>query len=958
MHCLILFDKFCTSFFNFFNALNIRILLLVVFGCWVSTNIYSQTTINITAVLNDSTRIFNIQQEIIYENTSETTLREIYFNDWANSFKDKGTPLAKRFAEDYVRRFHFSRPEERGASKIYSITDEDSQRLLWERPINTPDIIKVSLPEALLPGEYITINFLYQVKIPSDKFTRFGYDDQGNFKLKYWYITPGVFDGNWQVYSDKNLGNQYTVPSNISIKLTTNPQLNVVSSLDVNNSETENGYKSTYLSGENIVNSQLYLTKNNGLEIFDINSRLVITNLDDDGLIVGMKGVILSRILKYLELRLGEYPHKQFMITRDDYLNNPVYGLNQLPKYIRPFPDGFQYDIKQFKTITDQYLKNVIFLNPREEKWVYDAIQISLMMDYVKTYYPEMNLIGNLSDIIGIRWFHAASLEFNDQYPLLYMHMARLNLDQSLSTPQDSLIKFNQNIANAYKAGMGVKYLEDFLNGETVRISLEEFYKKNYLQPTSSNEFRRILEKNADKDISWFFEDYVNTREKIDFTIKKVKKSSDSLEVSIKNRRNNNMPVSLYGLKNGEVVYKTWVTNTSGDPVVTIPRRNIERLALNYEGIIPEINQRNNYHRVTTLLHKPIQFRLFEDIEDPRYNQLFFMPEFSYNLYDGVAIGPKIYNKTILNRNLSFSVSPKYGFNSETLVGSAAISNTHYFDDGNLFAVRYGISGVRFSYNFGLFYEKYSPFLVFSFRNPYLRDNLRQNLIIRNVNVHRDRDPFVQRDHQDYNVLNVRYNYSDTNLTDYLSGSVDYEFAKDFSKASFTAEYRKLFRNNRQINLRLFAGAFIFNNEKDNDFFSFALDRPSDYLFDYNYYGRSQGSGLFSQQIILAEGGFKSQLQPEFSNQWITTMNASTNIWKWIYAYGDVGMVKNHRISPKFVYDSGIRVSLVQDFFELFFPVYSTLGWEIGQDDYDKRIRFIVTLDLNTLIKLFTREWY
>ncbi len=913
---------------------------------------------NITAVLNDSTRIFNIQQEIVYENRSDTELPELYFNDWANSFKDKGTPLAKRFAEDYVRRFHFSRPEERGASKIYSITGGNSQELLWERPVNAPDIIKVSLPEVLFPGERITIKFLYQVKIPSDKFTRFGYDVQGNFKLKYWYITPGVFDGTWKIYSDKNLGNQYTVPSDISIKLTTRPHLNVASSLNVDKFITENGYKTTYLSGMDIVNSQLYLNKSTVMDVYDLNPGLVITNLEDDGLMIGMRGVILNRILKYLELRLGKYPHEQIMATRDDYLNNPVYGLNQLPKFIRPFPDGFQYDVKQFKTITEQYLKNTIFLNPREEKWIYDAIHITLMMDYVKTYYPDMNLLGSLSDMIGIRWFHAASFEYNDQYPLLYMHMARLNLDQALITPQDSLVKFNQNITNAYKAGLGLKYLEDFLTGDPVKISIEEFYKENYLQPTSSNEFRIVLERNADKDISWFFEDYVATSNKIDFKIKNVKKSRDSLQVTIKNRRNNNMPVSLYGLQDGEIVYKTWVENTSNDPVVTIPRGNIERLALNYEGKIPEINQRNNYHRVTTLLHKPIQFRLFEDIEDPRYNQVFFMPEFSFNLYDGIAIGPKIYNETFLNRTFKFTIAPKYGFNSETLVGSAAISNTHYFDRGKLFSFRYGVSGVRFSYRYGLFYEKFTPSVNFFFRNPYLRDNERQNLMIRNVNVRRDRDILAPVDQPDYNVLNVRYNYSDTNLTDYFAGSLDYELAKNFSKISFTGEYRKLFRNNRQINLRLFAGSFLYNDERDSDYFSFALDRPTDYLFDYNYYGRSQGSGLFSQQIILAEGGFKSQLEPHFSNQWITTLNASTNIWKWIYAYGDAGLVKNHNISPKFVYDSGIRVSMVQDYFELFFPVYSSRGWEISEDNYDQRIRFIVTLDLRTLIKLFTREWY
>jgi hypothetical protein len=87
-------------------------------------------------------------------------------------------------------------------------------------------------------------------------------------------------------------------------------------------------------------------------------------------------------------------------------------------------------------------------------------------------------------------------------------------------------------------------------------------------------------------------------------------------------------------------------------------------------------------------------------------------------------------------------------------------------------------------------------------------------------------------------------------------------------------------------------------------------------------------------------------------------VNASTNIWKWVFAYGDAGFVKNKGDNAKFLYDSGIRVSMVADYFELYFPVYSNLGWEIGQKNYDQKIRFIVTLDINTLIKLFTREWY
>jgi hypothetical protein len=66
------------------------------------------------------------------------------------------------------------------------------------------------------------------------------------------------------------------------------------------------------------------------------------------------------------------------------------------------------------------------------------------------------------------------------------------------------------------------------------------------------------------------------------------------------------------------------------------------------------------------------------------------------------------------------------------------------------------------------------------------------------------------------------------------------------------------FENNRQLNLRFYAGSFLYNKTA-SDFFSYAADRPTDYLFDYNYLGRSESTGLYSQQFILAEGGFKSK---------------------------------------------------------------------------------------------------
>src|SRR5690606_2665752 len=150
-----------------------------------------------------------------------------------------------------------------------------------------------------------------------------------------------------------------------------------------------------------------------------------------------------------------------------------------------------------------------------------------------------------------------------------------------------------------------------------------------------------------------------------------------------------------------------------------------------------------------------------------------------------------------------------------------------------------------------------TPIVQFRFRPLDLRDNRKRQLNLRHVIVHRDATNFeVSGDTQDYSVTNVRYFDSRTELTRHFNFMSDLQASEHFGKVAAEFQYRRLFDNNRQLSLRFYGGAFLYN-ETDSDYFSFALDRPTDYLFDYNYYGRSESSGFFSQQLILAEGGFK-----------------------------------------------------------------------------------------------------
>ena len=155
----------------------------------------------------------------------------------------------------------------------------------------------------------------------------------------------------------------------------------------------------------------------------------------------------------------------------------------------------------------------------------------------------------------------------------------------------------------------------------------------------------------------------------------------------------------------------------------------------------------------------------------------------------------------------------------------------------------------------------------------------------------------------------------------------------------------------------MYVGAFTYNNS-NSDFYSFALDRPTDYLFDYPYLGRSSSTGIVSQEFIMAEGGFKSKLSTPYANLWIATINGSYSIWNWVEVYGDLGLVKNKPLKENLVYDSGIRLNLLTDYFELYFPLYSNNGWEIAQPNYNEKVRFVITLNPDKFIQLFTRKWF
>ncbi|NNL16921.1 MAG: metalloprotease [Flavobacteriaceae bacterium] len=943
------------------NCRSLHILLTIL----VSISSIGQNKIDLRAYFDVENKQIRLTQRIEYENISNDTLKSIYLNDWSNSYSTKSTPLAKRFSEEFSNKFHFAKNEQRGFTVVTSLKNDKNSELQFSRLSNQLDIIKVELQDPIGPNESYIISLNYIVQVPSDAFTRFGVTNNFDFKLKNWYITPAVYDGKWNYYSNKDLDDLYVPKATLNFEIEYPRNYLLISELDVVDLKLNRVSQVMTLHGENRIDTKLFLTRLPSFKIVDTDFLTLESNIEDEGLAAIDKAIISDRVVKFLNDNLGKYPHKKLLLTNVEYRKDPIYGLNLLPDFIRPFPDHFQYELKLLKTALRNYLNNTLQINPRKDYWLPDGLQTYFLMKYVDEFYPKIKLMGSLAKIWGLRSFHAADLEFNDQYAFMYMNMARPNLDQPLTMQKDSLLKFNKNIASKYKAGIGLRYLSDYLNDSIVHTTIKEYLVKNKLKPSSPKDFEILLKSRTSKNIDWFFKDYLTTSKKIDFKIIDIHEADDSLKVTVKNKRKSNVPISLFAMQKDSVLYRTWINDVSDKSTITIPKNDADRLVLNENQLIPEFNLRNNTKSLTkSLFNKPPQVRLFKDVEDPDYNQIFLMPLVEYkNIYDGLRLGMKAYNKTILKKQFIYKFTPQYSTNSRSLTGSALVQYDQYLENKKrLYRIYYGLGAKYSSYAEDLFVTVFTPNLSFYFRdNSDLRLNKREILNFRYVNIDRDEDINNISDVTDpnYRVFNIRYVNSNPGLVDFSRWFADFQVSQTFSKISLNYEFRRLFKSNRQLNIRFFAGTFLRNkNDPSSDYFSFALDRPTDYLFDFNYLGRSEDTGIFSQQIIIAEGGFKSKLDTPFANQWLSTLNLSTSIWNYIQAYGDIGLVKNKNQSAKFVYDSGIRINLVQDYFEIYFPVYSNLGWEIAQPQYSQKIRFVFTADPKTLFSLFTRRWY
>lgn len=931
-----------------------------------NTNLWAQHRIEVRATVQPESNEIQIQQQIHYENQSEIALHEIHLNDWISSFSSPSSPLTKKFLNEFQTQLYTAKSKHRGYTTIKTIENTNSNKSLsFSRKWDAPDILKIKLDAPINPGDSVTISLTYNLQIPSDRFTNYGVTKQDEFNLNHWYLTLCVFKNKeWKSYSNYNFDDLYASKSDVKLILNLPKTYHPHSALKVVSVRKNNDRLVYTFEGENVTSHKLFLTSKE-FKTFEINNALVQTNIKHKTIDSAQERSYFQRVFDFLELNLGPLPESKLVLSEIELKKNSLYGLALLPDILSPFSKEFEYELVIAKNVIKKFVETAFRVDPRQEYWLNYGVQMVLFMHYIETYYPEEKLIGKLSKVWGLRHFNFSKLKFNEQYKLSSQQMLLRGRDQALTLPKEQLLNFNERFTSRFKSALALLYLNDYIENDDPILWIRELLNQQSNEITSTATFRRFMETKTTKDLSWFFDEFITQYYSADYKIKAVQRQNGSTKITLKNRRQGAYPVTLTAEKEKSDIFTQWIPGFKGEKTLWLPNSEAKSFVLNRDGKTPEFNLKNNRKKINTTfgLNKPLQFRLFKDVDDPNYNQIYLIPiaEFQ-NVYDGLRVGLNFNNKGLLSNPLIYAITPTYGTQSKSLTGSAKIVFNRFYEKENLYHSIYGLTLDRSSFNYGDFITKIQPFARFTFLDVNnLRSNALRRLTLRYINIQKDnsRSFLDQNEIPPYQVFNVRYMSIKNDIQDFKRWQADAQLSGHFGKLSMSYEIRKWTPKDRHYNLRLFAGMFVYNSLPNSETnFSYALDRPTDYLFEYNYLGQSESTGFLSQQLVIAEGGFKSRLEPAFANRWMTSLNASASIWRYVQAYGDLGLVKNNGQDVFFGYGTGIRIDLITDFFELYFPVYSNLGWEIAQSSYANKIRFVFTTDLTRLGSLLTRKWF
>ncbi len=681
------------------------VLITAVFG----TDYFQQeVAYEIHVSLNDTLHTLSATESIVYTNNSPDELEYIWFHLWPNAYKDPSSALEKQFRHNTSSRMAFAKDDERGYIDSLNFTS-DGKALGWSYHPEWNDVAKVVLNTPLKPGQSVTIETPFFVKLPK-VFSRLGHTGK-HYEITQWYPKPAVYDRQgWHPIPYLDMGEFYSEFGTFDVFITLNADYRVMATGDILNGEEEYAWlDSLAIEGDALYQldkkERKKAFKNLGKKKFESNRQKTLhfhqekvhdfAWFADKHWIVRKGGLMLGDSTKtitlwsmYLPKNAELWENSVEYIHDAGYWYSEFYGdypYNHITAVDGDMSAGGGMEYPNITVISSGGSKNLLEMvimhevghnwfygilgsNERNEPWLDEGINEYSNLRYWEKKYgvgSSFTVMENVQKKIGI----GKNLEFGWITGYMgYIGRANQGVDQALNLNTTDYAKNNYGSIVYGKTGMEMRFLQHYLGEEKMDQAMQYYYETwKYKHPTESD-LIMAFNKNVNEDLTWFWQDAIGSTKTVDYGFRR-----DGNALYLENKGSMSVPVEIaFYDKNGREIDRKWIAIKNQTMPLPVPS-GTDRTVIDPQNYMADVNRSNNATSRKTSLD-------FVFNQPTYYNRnVYWMPWlFNGNQYNGWTPGVMVYTGYIPGYRYGFGIRPMWDYKNSKLIGSISAERSFF----------------------------------------------------------------------------------------------------------------------------------------------------------------------------------------------------------------------------------------------------------------------------------------
>jgi len=942
---------------------------------------------DIRVTLDDRKHELNGFESLVYFNNSSDTIGFIYFHLWPNAYSDNNTALARELLARDGKAKLFNDSELRGYIDSLDFKAE-SQSIKWDFPDGSPDICRLLLNKHLSPGDSVTITTPFHVKIPGAGISRLGHNGQ-SYQMTQFYPKPAVYDRNgWHRMPYLDQGEFYsefgdfkvsiTLPSNYVVGATGNLQ-NLEEMVWLEKLAADSSWMAIpyFLEEDFPLSSAKFKTityTENNIHDFawfaDKRFRVMKghVKLPQSGrevatwaMFAAKEGYLWKKAISYINSALwyfsewnGDYPYDSFIavqssLSAGDGMEYP--GLT----VIGSFRDPYFLDQVIAHEICHSWFYSALGSDERRYPFMDEGITTSNESRYMSVRYPDKKLWElTLKNLKIAKLFNAEKIPADRLEEMAWLIPARVNREQelNLSSSEYAYIDYGNLIYS--KASRGFAWLRSYLGDSQYDSIMHGYYRLWKNKHPAPEDLRDAFECHTNKDLSWFFDDFLGTTKRLDYKIVRA----ETGKILVRNKGELNGPI-LISESSGTSRSEKWVDGFDGRKWIDI-NAETDVIRIDPDHKMPELFRLNNNIKTSGIFPKwdPVQLQLFYTIEDPAKRYLILFPVLNWTKNNGFMFGVGLQNGSMIPKPFQYFLMPFFTINDKGLTGFGKVSLNTIPYNSFIRRAAFSLEAEQFGAPGSQNYRK-----VKVGADVYLKPVSPVNGIDQKIFGYYTTasdlaqiQELVPAEMRSY--IELGYVISKKSAVNPYNLGVSFESGDSYQKAYVELNYKFSYRGKKNgLESRIFVGTML-RNSSDNPFYALApggRGGPEEYLYHGVYPDRFSKfpETFFSRQMTLSEGGIVSAVNDSIGySSWLGSLSFSSTLpgkASVIPVKPFINILLNDHgtgmvTKTTLYFEAGLKAG-IWNFFEIYFPLLVTENIADIAPAFKERIRFTFRLD-------------